>query len=452
MARTTSTQRNEAWYVERFAGFEKSLNGATSTPPLHALRQDAIHHFSQLGFPTNADEDWRFTNLTPLGRIDFQPQSVDTPISLAGVDLAPFVFENLDCIQLVFINGRYTPSLSTQTALPDDVRIGSLANALVTDDERVEEYLGRYAPHSERAFTALNTAFVQDGAYIHLYAGAVLETPIHLLFLSTAPKAPAAFSPRNLIIAEANSQARLIETHAGINGQVYLTNAVTEIELGENAVLDHCKIQRDSDAAFHISSQVVHESRDSNYTSHVFTLGGRLTRNDLTTVLAGPGVESILNGLYVLEGEQHADNHTHIEHVQVQCNSHELYKGILADKSTASFRGRIYVHQTAQQTNAYQSNQNLLLSPDAQVNTKPQLEIYADEVKCSHGATIGQLDEDAVFYLRTRGMGPEAAARVLTRAFAGELIDRVPLDAVRQKLDQLVTAKLKFGQVAGAFA
>jgi Fe-S cluster assembly protein SufD len=449
MVRKPPIQRNETWYIEHFTEFEKGLNGASSKP-LDYLRQEAIQRFAELGFPTNIDEDWRFTNLASLGRINFHPQPVNTPIDLADFDLAPFVFSDLDCIQLVFINGRYAPAYSTQTELPEGIYIGSLATALANNPALVETYLGHYDQCTKRAFTALNTAFIEDGAYIHLPANTVLELPIHLLFVSTAPEVPTICSPRLLINAAANSQAKLIESHVGLDDQAYMTNVVAEIILGENAILDHCKIQRDGNAAFHISSQTVHESHSSNYTSHVFTLGGRLTRNDLTTVLAGTGVESTLNGLYLLSGEQHVDNHTHIEHAQVQCNSHELYKGILADQSTASFRGRIYVHQIAQQTNAYQSNQNLLLSPNAQINTKPQLEIYADAVKCSHGATIGQLDTDAIFYLRSRGISQEAATGILTRAFADELINRVPLPAVRQHLDHLVMAQLSSVAFAGA--
>ena len=306
----------------------------------------------------------------------------------------------------------------------------------------MEPHLGHHASCDAEPFTALNTAFVQDGAFVHLSRGKALELPIHLLFFATEREKPSLVQPRILVVAEENSQVTVVETYAGAAGACYLTNGVTEIVAGQSAVVDHYRIQRESDDAFHVSDLRVRQSRDVQFRSTCITLNGRLTRNHVHTALDGEGIDSTLNGLYLVEGEQHVDNHTLIEHLQPHCASHEFYKGILDGKSTGVFRGQILVHQAAQQTDAYQQNQNLLLSEEADINTKPQLEIYADDVKCSHGATIGQLDPDAVFYLRSRGIGIEESARLLTHAFAGAVVERIRVDAIRAQLDQLVTRRL----------
>ena len=266
---------------------------------------------------------------------------------------------------------------------------------------------------------------------------------MHLLFLSTVTCPNTVSHPRVLIVAEAHAEATLIESYAGLGTEVYLTNGVSEIFVGENAALDHYRVQREAPAAFHISATHVREERAAQFRSTSITLGGRLTRNHVHTALVGEGVDSTLNGLYVEDGNQHVDNHTLIEHAQPHCQSHEFYKGILGGEARGVFRGKIYVHQAAQKTDAYQTNQNLLLSQTARIDTKPQLEIYADDVKCSHGATIGQLDQDAIFYLRSRGIGHREAVRVLTRAFAGEVLNRVRVDALRDELDHLVTHRLE---------
>ena len=435
MAQTTDHMQQ---YLDHFARFEKSLNGQANSA-VHALRRDGIARFADLGLPTTRDEAWRFTNLASIARTDFAPAA---PRKLATAALTPFLFPGLDGIELVFVNGHYVDELSTQGVLPAGVKVANLAAALENDADLVATHLGRRSAGDDQAFAALNTAFIRDGAFIYLPQDAVLDQPVHLLFLSSAGDAPTISHPRNLIVAEANSRATIVESYAGADGQVYLTNALTEVVAGEGAALDHYKIQRESRTAFHLANMQVYSERAANFTSTSASLGGRLARHDIHAQLAGEGAETTLNGLYLVDGEQHVDNYTLLEHTQPHCPSHEFYKGILDGRATGSFRGKIHVHREAQKTNAYQSNQNLLLSEDAQINSKPQLEIYADDVKCSHGSTVGQLDPDAVFYLRSRGLAEELAVAVLTQAFAGEVLERIQVDPVRRKLEELVDHQL----------
>ena len=447
MAKTTSNDKRD-WYLARFAGFEQQLNGA-STSALHKVRRNAIECFAESGFPTSRDEDWKHTNLAALTRIEFQPLLDGDPAALSAADIDPFTFAGLECTRLVFLNGLFAPHLSTSASLPPGVQVTSLATALEETPEKVEPHLGRYLPYQQQGFAALNTAFLKDGAFIYIPPNTELEVPIHLLFVSRAGAQPSASFPRNLIVVETSARASVIETYAGFQDQVYLTNTATEAVIGANATLEHCKIQRESSTAFHVAALHFNEARDSRLTANNISLGGRLTRNDITTFLDGEAVESTLNGLYLMNREQHVDNHTLIEHARPNCTSHELYKGILADRSTGVFRGKIHVHQDAQKTNAYQSNQNLLLSDEADITSKPQLEIYADDVKCSHGSTTGQLDQDAVFYLRARGLGKRDAINVLTRAFAGEMLARIASETVRSQLDQLISDKLEAARHSG---
>ena len=444
MAKTGYSDKRD-WYLSSFAGFEKNLNGGWPAS-VHALRQAAMECFAESGFPTSRDEEWRHTNLSALTRIAFHPVLRSDPATLTTADLEPFTFADLRCTRLVFVNGHFAPELSTLAPLPKGVQATSLAGALGEIPELVQSHLGRYTSYEEQGFAALNTAFMQDGAFLYVPENTVVEDPIHLLFITNPGKDPAVSHPRNLVVAAANSQVSFIESYAGTGSQVYLTNAVSEVVAGENTVVEHCKIARESAAAFHVATLHVVEGSSCNFTSHNLALSGRLTRNDITTVLDGEGIESTLNGLYLADGQEHVDNHTLIEHLRPHCSSHELYKGILNGGSRGVFRGKIFVHQEAQKTNAYQSNQNLLLSREADVTSKPQLEIYADDVKCSHGSTTGQLDADAIFYLRSRGIRLQEAAAMLTRAFAGEVLARIRLEPVRARLDQLVEAKLGSGR------
>jgi len=423
------------WYQQRFAAFEQSLNGGADGA-LHGLRHTGIGHFAAAGLPTTSDEEWRFTSVAPLAAIDFELAPEPNPPGEETI--APFRY---GLAGLVFVDGHYAPELSQLDALPAGALVKSLRAASDADADLVAAHLGRQAATENVAFTALNTAFLQDGALVYLPPKTALAQPLHLLFLSTG-RPNTVSHPRVLVVADAHAAATVVESYAGPGGAAYLTNAVSEISVGENAAIDHYRVQREGDVAFHISATHVREERAARFRSTAITLGGQLSRNHVHTLLAGEAVDSTLNGLYVEDGNQHVDNHTLIEHAQPHCQSHEFYKGILGGESSGVFRGKIHVHQAAQKTDAYQANQNLLLSDDARIDTKPQLEIYADDVKCSHGATIGQLDADALFYLRSRGIGHREAVRVLTRAFAGEVLDRVRLDPLREELDRLVAQRL----------
>jgi Fe-S cluster assembly protein SufD len=423
------------WYLARFADFEQGLNGEASTA-VHAARRQAIARFGELGFPSGRDEEWRYTSIAALLREDFDPLHDDAELPN---NIDSLLVGGLDSYVLVFVDGRYAAGLSQTDGLPTGVRVESLAEGL--KEGVLVEGIGAIAADGEDAFAALNAAFLRDGALVRIAAGVQLDKPVQLLFV--ASRAHAASNPRVFVSVEKNASAAIVESYASLTPEVHWTNSVAEISVGENAQVDHYRIQDENAAAYHISSLYVREERASNFRSTCITLGGLLTRNHVHTQLVGEGIDSTLNGLYVMEGAQHVDNHTLIEHVQPHCQSHEFYKGVLADDSKGVFRGQILVHQAAQKTDAYQANQNLLLSDRAEINTKPQLEIYADDVKCSHGATIGQLDEDAIFYLRSRGIGRAAARRVLTRAFAGEVIERVKIEVLRRELEDRVGQRLE---------
>ncbi len=428
-------------YLADFAWFEK--NRAVQGPSwVQKIRQAAISRFAELGFPTTRDEEWKYTSVDPIAQVGFR-------LAKYGLDgittkaLAPVTLGESASVQLVFVNGRYSRELSSLRSLPEGVKVESLATALKTDPAWMEPHLTRYASYQDHAFAALNTAFMEDGAFVYLPKGKVVEKPIHLLFVSILYGESAILHPRNLIIAGSNSQATIIESYIGLENSVYFTNAVTELIAGENAVIDHYKLELESEEAFHIATLQGHLDRSSNFLSYSIALGGALVRNDVNAVLAGEGVECALNGLSLVSGRQHVDNHTRIDHVKPHGSSRELYKSILDGRSTGVFNGKIYVHKLAQKTDARQMNKNLLLSEDAVIDTKPQLEIYADDVKCTHGSTIGQLDQDSLFYLRSRGIDPEAARSLLTYAFANEIISYMKVELIRARLENLLVTKLQ---------
>ncbi len=432
-------------YVLQFERLEKRLAGGDRAW-LSPIRKAAIARFAELGFPTTRQEEWRYTNVAPIAHTDFEPAGADGP-ELSIHKISAFTFDDDNCSRLVFVNGRWAPQLSSIRPMPGGVKVCSLATALDADTRLVEPYLARHAGYQDQPFTALNTAFVEDGAFVHLPKGSVVDEPIHLLFVSTTTDHPVVTHPRILIVADAGSQATIVETYAGIGTGTYFTNAVTELVANPNAIIDHYKIEREVETAFHIGTLQVHQFRDSNVSSHVVSLGGALTRNDINAVLDGEGCDCTLNGLYMLRGTQHVDNHLRVEHVKPHCDSREFFKGVLDDRSRGIFTGRIVVHKDAQKTDAKQTNMNLLLSEEALADSKPQLEIFADDVKCTHGATIGQVDADAIFYLRSRGISEEAARSLLVYAFAGESLARVRVAPLRKRLEELIFARLPQGQL-----
>ena len=423
--------------------FEQLERSASDPAWLHPLRKAGLACFADLGFPTLQQEDWRFTNIAPIAQLPFKPVTKLSTAGLTRESIKQFTFASLDANRLVFVNGLFAPELSSIGKLPAGVKVSSLAAALKSDSALLEKYLARYANTDANTFTALNTAFFQDGAFIFVPAGTLVTQPIHLLNIFTATEAGATAHPRNLIIAEANSQLTVLESYVATVDAPYFTNAVTELIAGDNAVVEHLKFQDEAASAFHIAAFHAHLGKTSNVIHHSIAAGAKLSRNNIHTNLAGEGLECILNGLYLTRGEQLADHHMVVEHAQPHCASHEYFNGILDDKSKGVFHGRIYVHPIAQKTDAKQTNKNLLLSDDATADTKPQLEIYADDVKCTHGATIGQLNEESIFYLRTRGIGPETARRMLIHAFAGEIIERVRHEAAREELDKIIWERLE---------
>jgi Fe-S cluster assembly protein SufD len=445
-AAPTIDKSNPYW-----AAFDCANAAAQPAQPawLAGIRQAAMADFSELGFPTVHDEDWRFTNVQPIAALPFKP--VMTPAA-TGVDAA-FVgrnsFSGLNASRLVFVNGHFSKERSSILPLPNGVKAGSLAAALESDAPLVEKHLGRHATTRDNAFAALNTAFFRDGAFIYVPTGVAVAEPIHLLFISTATEAGTTIHPRNLIIAEKGSQVTVIESYVAAADAAYLTNAVEEIVVAENAVVEHCKFQDEGGSAYHIAAIHAHLGRNCNVIAHSIATGARLSRNNIRTSLAAEGIECVLNGLYLTRDEQLADHHMIVEHAKPHCNSHEYYNGILDGRSKGVFHGRILVRPDAQKTDAKQTNKNLLLSDDATADTKPQLEIYADDVKCTHGATIGQLNDESIFYLRARGIGLETARRMLIHAFAGEIIDRVRHAPARAELDKIIWDRLEQNPLVG---
>ena len=404
---------------------------------LQELRDRGAARFAALGFPTTRDEEWRFTSVATIASTEFRL----APAKRLDADgLNGFVYTDASH-RIVFVDGHFAPELSRTAGLPTGTRFGSLAAAVIEDGDTVARYLGQLAEFGSRAFSALNTAFMDDGAFVQIPDGAVLEAPLQILFVSTGGSSTMSH-PRLLLIAGDRSQSRVVETYVGAPDLGYFTNAVTEVVLGENAVVDHYKVQEESTQAFHVASMHVHAARSSTFSSHSFTLGSKLTRNDVFAVLDGEGAECTLNGLYLADGNRLVDNHTTIDHAKAHCPSHEIYKGILGGKARAIFNGKIIVRPDAQKTDAKQTNRALLLTDDAVINTKPQLEIFADDVKCTHGAAIGQLDDDALFYLQARGLTFFEARDLLIHAFAGEILDRVQIEPLKRALESELYAQL----------
>lgn len=430
----TATQAPEK-YLEVF---EQINNRAADVQPrwLKSVRQDAFARFSETGFPTTHDEDWRFTNVTAVA---------SAPFELAGRDmvskeqLKPFGASEFACC-LIFVNGLFSGQLSTLPPLPKAVTVGSLAAQIENDPASLELHLGRYLNTQRDAFAALNTALIEDGVYIHVPRGIVVETPIYVLYLTVPGTTPTMNHPRNLIVAEESSHVTIVEDYVSLGEGITFSNTATELVAGDNANVSHYMIVREGDQAYNFSTLRIQQGRHANVTTHSLLLSGALVRNNVHPVLAGEGSECLINGLFMANGRQHMDNYMLVEHASPHCDSRQFYNGILNGHSHGVFHGRIIVHKDAQKTDAKQTNRNLLLSDDAQIDTKPQLEIYADDVKCTHGATIGQVDENALFYLRSRGLDEAAARHVLLLAFANECLDRMNSPQVREHLEKLVVA------------
>ncbi len=424
------------WYVSNFTEFEKRLNGSKSKE-IHHIRKEALNRFGQLEFPTQKDEEWKYTNISPLLKHNFVPSS--KKVSVEKEFVKSKLFDETALNLIVFVNGHYADEHSVLQSLPGGVVAGSLSEAIKNNSPLIEKHFTKYAHHQNNIFTALSTAYTDNGAFIYVPDGKIVEDPIHIIYITSSDDNKIIVQPRNLFIAGKNSQVTIIEHYVSTEESIYFTNVVTEIVADENSVVDHIKLQEESINAFHIARMEVTQERNSNFSSHSISIGAGLTRNDFNSRFNDEGSECTLNGLYMIEGNQLFDAHTLIDHAMPHCNSHEHYKGILNDKSRGVFNGKVIVRPDAQKTNAFQENNNILLSNNALVNTKPQLEIFADDVKCSHGATIGQLDEEARFYLKSRGIGEEASRAILLHAFASDVITSIKTESLRNYLEKIIT-------------
>ncbi|MBL8996394.1 MAG: Fe-S cluster assembly protein SufD [Gemmatimonadales bacterium] len=420
-------------YTDQFEAY--ASNGGGEGPAwLPTLRKRAFDRFSDLGFPTTRDEDWHFTSVTPIAERTFKALKPG-PTTLTLSELRPWLVDE-SWHRLVFVNGQLEPALSQFTELPAAVQVSTLSEALREEPEWVEKHLGSLAAFDKAAFTALNTAFMQDGVVVRVPKSEVVDTPLHIVHVVDAQAEGAALHPRLVVVAEPLSQITLVESFVGLGKASYLMNAVAEVVVGNGARVDHYKVQRESTEAFHVGTTQVTQGRDSMYHSFSYAAGAALSRTNIYTRLAGEGGEARLNGMYMLDGVQHADHQTFVEHLAESCASRELYKGILDGSSHGVFNGKVYVDPIAQKTDGKQTNKALLLSDRARVDTKPQLEIFADDVKCTHGATIGRIDESALFYLQSRGIPLENAKALLTYAFAAEALETIEIDALRVELER----------------
>jgi Fe-S cluster assembly protein SufD len=428
------------WYISNFEKLNNGLN-RDSNSDFDRIRSDAVNLFGEIGFPTTKAEDWKYTNVSPIFNYDFSSAAAPR---INDIEIARRSIKGLNAKVLVFVNGHFNEKLSSSVMDLNllGVKVGSFRYWLKKQPEIVMEHFSKYAK-LKNGFVALNTASALDGAFVYVPDEVNIKDPVHILNLSGSDGSKALAQPRNLIVAGKNSKVKLIESYNSINNQPHFTNSVMEIFADEHSEVELYRIQDENSNSYNISLTQVEQRKRSLFTVYTITTGGSLVRNDINAVLDDENCETHLYGLYITGGSQHVDNHTLIDHAKPHCLSNELYKGVLDGKSHAVFNGKVFVRPDAQKTNAYQSNKNILLSKDAAIDTKPQLEIFADDVKCSHGATVGQLDDDSVFYLRSRGIGEEEARRVLIKAFANDVFEEIKLEPVHDYFNGLIQRKLK---------
>jgi Fe-S cluster assembly protein SufD len=422
------------------AAFSAVRESSPTVPWLELVRSSALDRFEQLGFPKVHDEEWKYTNLATLAKQSFVPA---TRPESSSIDAARFVYPETATAHLVVVNGFLSEELSNKTGLESVVALDLLS--AVADgryNKIARSYLARNAGYHDKGLAALNTAFVQSGLFLLVPKNVKVETPIQITFLTDANEPNTASFPRLLVVAEENSSATIVESFVSIGEQPYFTNAIAEIVVKDGARLEHYRMQRESREAFHVSLTSAELGRGSSYDTTSINMGAKLARHDISVVMDHEGAECWVDGLYLVGANQHTDTHSVIDHKQPHCNSHQLYKGILDDNGRAVFNGKIFVREGAQKTDAMQTNKNLLLSPQARVDTKPQLEIYADDVKCAHGAAVGQIDQEELFYLEARGINPELGRSLLTYGFAEEVIGKIKLDSIRAQLDAVVLSQL----------
>jgi Fe-S cluster assembly protein SufD len=421
-----------AGYETAFAELEPRLR-RHAPAWVHDLRRTGLERFRSLGFPTLREEDWRFTRTRPIAEIDFRPASESRTVDEAAIVAG--TFDDAHCVRLVFVNGRVAPALSRLSDLPRGVWVGSLHDALERRGDRVRSLFGRSVDLETQRFAALNTAFWHDGMYVEIADSVVLERPIHVVHVTVAGDAPTMTHPRLVVVADRSAEAAIVESHVALGDGPYFTNAVSEMVCGENASLRHWKVQRESTRAFHVALQHATVRTNARFSTMNVSMGGALVRNDVHTILDGEGIDARVDGLYLAGARQHVDNHTFIRHAGPHCHSFELYKGILDGHARGVFNGRIYVDPVAQKTDAKQENNCMLLSDEARINSNPQLEIFADDVKCTHGAAIGKTDDTSIFYLRSRGIPYADARDLMVYAFASEVLERIDEEPLKVRLE-----------------
>jgi Fe-S cluster assembly protein SufD len=432
-------------FIELFQQYENSLNGQKDYAG-HAIQKAAIQRFSNdVNFPTRRNEDWKYTNVTQvLQPLYEQPKLVD----ISAENIKPFLFEGLDAYVLVFVNGTYNKELSSKEELSKKIIVQDISSGLQEDGPTkatTSEYLNKWANEATNSFRVLNTAFAQNGIYMYVPDGLELDRPVHILNIAHTEDESTVISPQKIIVAGENSKITVIETyhHLTNSQQTNFTNTVTQLVLKRNAIVDHYRIQDEDETAYFINNTEIEQLRDSTYSSYAVDLGGKLVRNNLNSILKDSGTTTNFYGLYVGVNKQHIDNQTFIDHAHPHCDSNELYKGILMDKAKGVFNGKIMVRRDAQKTNAFQQNHSLVLSKTAKMNSKPQLEIFADDVKCSHGATIGQLNKEALYYMRSRGLSEKEAVSILKQAFLTEITELIKMDPLKEKVEQMLVDKFK---------
>ena len=429
-----SLNNHLADYISKYTNSEKTFSSA-----VRDLKADAISNFKNLGFPTTRNEEWKYTNVAGLLKNDFTDSGNE--LHLTKKDIESFLPKEVNGIVLVFENGKFSKQLSNIENLPKGIVAGNLKDHL--DHSAVKNYLGKIALHKSESFVALNTALFHDGAFIYADKNIICDSVFHLVFINDSTGNATVSCPRNFVFASVGSSLKISESYYSIDSiNPAFCNPVTEIFIDENASVEFCKNESENSIDYHIDYTSVFLRKNSTLHIHTITIGGNLVRNNLRIELQDQNGAAYLNGLYVTSGESHVDNHSFVDHSSRDCYSNELYKGVLDEKSRGVFNGKIFVRRDAQKTNAYQSNKNIILSDDASVNAKPQLEIYADDVKCSHGATTGQIDNEAMFYLRSRGIGITEAQALLTNAFADEILDKISMISTRDLIKNLVHQKL----------
>ncbi len=422
--------------VSSFMAFE---NNVDVTSKVHDIRTEAIKTFEEKGFPTKNDEAWKYTSLNKILKTDFSvfPKQDN---SLEYSDVKGYFIHDIESYKLVFIDGKYSSNLSKTTH--DGIDVCLMSAALNKPKYRliIDNYFNKVA--TKDSITSLNTAFSNEGAFIHIPRSKVVEKPVQIVYFSTGDESALMHNPRNLIVVEENSHLQVIERHQSLSDNPVLTNSVTEVFAKKRAIVDYYKIQNDNKNASLIDNTFINQIRESHCSVHTFSLGGKLTRNNLNFYQKGERINSVLKGITIIEDNQHVDHSTLVHHIEPNCESHQDYKGVFGENSTGVFNGKVIVNKEAQKTNAFQANNNILLSDKSSINTKPQLEIFADDVKCSHGCTIGQLDDNAMFYLRSRGIPEKEAKALLTYAFANNVLESVKIPELKGRIKKLIAQKL----------